>query len=139
MLKQEELQSVIKESSALSKAGRHGEALALITRAMSRVTPDSESNWVKILSRHGAAIARASGNLNATQHFVEQLLVHSPEDVTALYALADVLRRQGLIDQARQQAIRCYITAQRNPSSLSQGVTDLVLDGWPDLFKDQNR
>lgn len=127
------LKTAVNESSELSKNGQHQEALRLLNEAIADAKHENRIRSVRILSQHAAVIAEATGDLNLVRHYCEEMISTSPGNAMALYALADILYRQGSADLARQQAMRSYSLVEHTETAEAKSLRELIAKTWPEI------
>jgi tetratricopeptide (TPR) repeat protein len=85
-------------------------ALRLLDDAIALAISEQENQWVLTLSDHAAVISTFLGNLELVKHYSHQSLSFNPENLRALLGLANVARKQGDSELAKDYATRCYKT-----------------------------
>jgi tetratricopeptide (TPR) repeat protein len=131
------LKNAIEESNELAKQGDHQQALRLIDDLVAKAEDENRSLWVRVLSRHAATISDSMGDLKLAKYYCERVLAHSPEDSVGLYALADILFRQGEFDAAKQYAARSYGAATKRKHEEVGSLIELLIKRWPDLEQEK--
>lgn len=127
------LKRAINDSSELSKAGENEKALDLLDASITDAIRENLNTWVCTLSRHAAVISDYMGDLRRARGYYERAVKHDPDNTITLYSLADVLRRLGEIDSAKQCAVRCYQLSTQRDNDLDRNVVESLLKTWPEL------
>jgi hypothetical protein len=123
----------VNESSRLSKVGDNWGALRLLDDLLVVAIREKRGDWVRLLSRHAAAISDSMGNLGLVRHYLEQVLAVEPDDTTALYGLADILFRMGETDAAMQPAAKCYEVSVRRGTEKDHVMIQMIAKRWPEV------
>ena len=117
-------------------AGLNEQALGLLDDAIAEAMRQHESLWTLTLCHHAAVIADSLGNLQLQRRYYGESLASNSENPRALYGLADVARRLGEHEIAKEYAARSYEAILRSDDEIiRQGLLDLVLKHWPELEK----
>jgi hypothetical protein len=75
------------------------------------------------------------GNMELVKHCYQQSLSFSPENSRALIGLANVARKQGELELAKNYAARCYKTFIDCDDFLKDARLETLLKQWPDIAK----
>jgi tetratricopeptide (TPR) repeat protein len=129
----DQLKRIIQRSHELSKSGRAEEALALLDYSLSQAIREKREMWIRLLSRHAAVISDLMGDLQRVRHYYQQSLASDPNDVAALYGLAEALHRHGETELAKQYAFKCYHAVQQGQDEAHRALVEMILAVWPDL------
>ena len=132
MAKIDALKRIVQDSTELSKAGEPRQALKLLDESIEEAIREQRPGWVRVLSRHASVIADSVGDLQRARYYCEQVLSHAPESPGALYALADVLFREGETEKARTYAIKCYRVSVIGSGEENKALVELLRERWPD-------
>jgi tetratricopeptide (TPR) repeat protein len=131
----DQLKHAINASSELSKKGESRAALELLDIAITDALGANRLNWVRILSRHGAAIADSIGDVRLFKQYSSQALACLPDDAQALYGLADALSREGKTEEAKQYAVRSYKMGIERNTPQHRALIELIQKRWPEVGK----
>jgi Tfp pilus assembly protein PilF len=127
------VKQAVRESAAFSTNGEFAKALKVLDDALAEAVNQNNPHWVRILSHHAAAICDYMGNLDLAASYYKLSLAHAPDNPMALYGLADVLFKQGETQDARQYALRCYVSSVRLGGRESRAFAELLAKRWPEL------
>jgi tetratricopeptide (TPR) repeat protein len=129
-----QFREALADSIALLNQEKNEEALELLDKSIVDAIGKHQIQWIRTLSHHAAIISNHIGNLRRVKHYYEQSLAFDSVDPAALYGLADLARRQGEVEIARQFAARCQkAIVEGNDEIMKEGLLDLVLLHWPEL------
>jgi tetratricopeptide (TPR) repeat protein len=127
------LKSAINKSSELSKRGQGQKALELLDDSIAEAIRTNRSVWVRVLSRHAAAISDSIGDLRLVKHYADQSLAYGSDDPAALYSLADALFQEGQTDLAKQCALKSYELSMQQDTEQGRALIELIIKRWPEV------
>lgn len=128
-----DMRRAIDASTELARKGEEHRALEVLDTAIASANGENSALWSGILNRHAAALAEHLGDLPRVRRYCEQSLAMSPASPLALFCMADILRKQGEEELARQNATQAYRIGSQQDTEISRGVIELLLRHWPDL------
>jgi tetratricopeptide (TPR) repeat protein len=131
MIDRDRLKNIVKKSNELSQLGENERALALIDQSLEDAARESRSDWIRVLSHHGAVLADSMGDVRRVRQYYERSLASNPGNPGALYGLAKVLLREGATEEANELPTKCYQSIRQSQSELDRALLDLLLDAWP--------
>jgi tetratricopeptide (TPR) repeat protein len=88
---------------------------------------------IRHLAPLATATARSIGDFDLAKHYCELRLASDPDDVIALYGMADCLVQQGNIDEAKPYVAKCYELGSARGDAVGQGVIELLQKRFPQL------
>jgi hypothetical protein len=132
------LQTTIPQVKELSSRGEQRSALKLLDDLMAESVPE-RSLRIRHLAPLATATARSIGDLLLVKHYCELRLANDPDDVVALYGMADCLVQQGNPDEARPYIAKCYELTAAIGSGVSQDLIELLQRRFPEGKVGSNR
>jgi tetratricopeptide (TPR) repeat protein len=133
MLTFAEIRKAIGESSELSLDGRQKDALAVLDRALTKAEGCSSGMAIRLLAMHASVLSESTGDLDAAKLYLERVLSYEPENPLALYATANILRKQGRTTEAKDVAQRLYSSVRASNTEEARGLKELLLCVWPEI------
>jgi tetratricopeptide (TPR) repeat protein len=125
----------ISASTNLTGQKRDEEALRLLDEAIALAIRQNENQWVLALSHHAAVISTFLGNFSRVKDYYQKSLAFNPENPRALSGLADVAKKQGELELAREYAVRCYKALMKSDDFLRDARLETLLKEWPEVAR----
>jgi len=122
----------MQRTSDLLKAGRLAEVFPVLDEAIALANEEKRSTWLRILCRHGEALAHARGDLEREIRYAEQAL-HAADYRFGLYNLARLLLRAGQAARAESCATEAYKLALTEKTEADRDLVAAILKQWPHL------
>jgi hypothetical protein len=134
MPERDSYRDVMLRSIELTKSGHHREALSLADEWIANTeSKNGTTSSVQFMRLHAGVIARAINDLPLVRRYCEHILSQEPENVLALYTLADVLFLQGENDLGRCQAARAYALVRDSSGRVDRDILELLIERWPEI------
>ena len=123
------------EISRLLKEGRRAEALRFAEACIEKARAENQVVWVETLTAFALVVAEATGDVALVKQYAERAFCGPPErpagKARALFAIADVLFRNGDTGSAKQHAAMSYALVAHGDTESERSLRDLILYKWP--------
>lgn len=124
--------ATIPQIKEFTRRGEQRRALKLLDDLMAESVPD-KSLRIRQLAPLATATARSIGDLQLAKHYCELRLADDPDDLMALYGMADCLVQHGEIEEARPYVTKCYQLGLVRGDAVGQGVIELLQQRFPEF------
>jgi hypothetical protein len=125
------LQTIIPQVKELESRGEQRSAMKLLDDLMAEEVPE-RSLRIRYLAPLATTTALAIGDLLLVKHYCELRLANDPDDVQALYGMADCLVKQRNPDEARPYIAKCYELVAARGSGVRQEFIELLQRRFPE-------
>jgi hypothetical protein len=109
---------------------RPAEALTLLQANIAKAEQTSDATWLRL---HACLIARDMNNPSLVENYCDQILRYEPENVLAIYNLADAALLQGRADLSARYALRAYSLITQSSPEKDRVLMDLLTERWPEI------
>ena len=131
----ENVSSVIRETIAhfrdLLSRGEQRTAMKLVDEVMAESVPERRMR-IRQLAPLATAAARSIGDFRLVKHYCEMRLANDPDDVTALYGMAECLAEQGVLDEARSYITKCYELSAGRKDAFGKKLVEMLKQRFPE-------
>jgi hypothetical protein len=118
------------KANALWATDRHAEALTLLEASVLTASQTEEATWLRL---QACLIARATSNPALVESLCGQILSYDPENVLAIYNLADAALIQGKADLSARYALQAHTLISRSSPERDRVLLDLLESRWPEI------
>ncbi len=121
------------ESAKLARQDDNEGALRVLDDAIAMAVSENQNRWVLTLGHHAAVISNFLGDLSREKNYYQTSLAFNPENPLALLGLANVAKKQGEIELAKEYAARCYKALISSEYFLKDALLQSVQQKWPEV------
>jgi tetratricopeptide (TPR) repeat protein len=128
---------VIMESLRLVERREAEQAFNMLDSALAQATEENHVAWIKILCRHGAAVAQIAGDRRREIRYTEKALPYAKDYSFAIYNFAQLLLRDGQTGLAKQYATQAYELSTRGETIADRDLAAALLKQWPEIVENR--
>ncbi len=125
-------QGIVAQVRDLLEKGEQRKALDFIDSQLSSNSQDRHL-ILRMLCPIAVSVSRETGDLDSLKRYCEKLLAVRPNDVRALYFLADCLDLQGQKAESKKYAARCYNLTRMRNDDLAIELLTLLEKKFPEI------
>lgn len=121
----------------LRNDGELAEALRLVETCIEDARTKNQVTWVDTLTLFGLLVAESTGDVALVREYAERAFCEPPErpagKARALFAVAEVLFRNGDTHSAKRHAAMSYALVAHGQSETEKSLRQLLLQKWPQV------